>query len=675
MSYIGHGLSHAIFGGAASRAHRVAINFYVGAGLVGLRAALLIAVSRGGARSAPTLRSASITSASFAIGIAIISAIGTFTATSRRLLFGNVLGVTRPTSSWSRRSRSRRAVVVFLRYRQLLFTTFDPEVAEVSGVRTGRIDALLALMLAATIAVTMRVVGVTLIAAMLVIPPVMARLLTDSFRRMLWISVVAGAVCGFVGVYLSYYLDWSSGATVVLTAAFLFAIAYAGRRAPAAGPLSPAGAGCDCGRATRRRAAVGAQPRDREVREVGLEPVVALDQVQPGVASSSRAVVAAAPLAREVHVLGLVGLVVLGAGLEVGVLEHADLLEQGERAVDGRGVHARHLALHLAGDHAGEMWPVGAHHLGDDGTALRRHAQAAAPAAGPSRRCSRARFAPRMDLAARCRCKEPGRRRPALKDRGPRGSGGTARCPWSGGTGRSGSVDRAGRPSACRPGASPPLVERPHVGRPMCRVPASRSSRRARRCGDRRIVRGPLGRRSPSACRLGSQAATSTGCPRPRSSSRSTPPCRRGGRGCRCGRRMQQASPSKFAPAAASGLGRWRSSHAAEHMPSPRNGSGSATSGQASSANCAAAIRQAGRRLALGDLSRPRSTAARGVQGGGHVASERSSSTNRAVPVVVPPRNVGRSRRRQVEEVLVPDPRSHVVGDRDLHEAVARPAS
>ena len=103
-------------------------------------------------------------------------------------------------------------------------------------MRTDRTDVILALMLAATIIATMTVVGVMLIAAVLVIPPVIARLLTDSFHRMLWISVGVGASLGFVGVYLSYYLDVSSGATVVLTGATVFAVVYAwsafkGRRA------------------------------------------------------------------------------------------------------------------------------------------------------------------------------------------------------------------------------------------------------------------------------------------------------------------------------------------------------------------------------------------------------------------------------------------------------------
>jgi manganese/iron transport system permease protein/iron/zinc/copper transport system permease protein len=166
-----------------------------------------------------------ITSALFAVGIAIVS-VGSLTRLSDALLFGNVLGVTLQDVLLVAAVAVASAVIVFVRYRPLLFSTFDPEVAEVSGVRTAWIDLLLALMLASTITVTMNVVGVVLIAAMLVIPPVIARVLTDSFHRMLLISVATGAACGFVGVYLSYYLDWPSGATVVLTAAALFVVAY-----------------------------------------------------------------------------------------------------------------------------------------------------------------------------------------------------------------------------------------------------------------------------------------------------------------------------------------------------------------------------------------------------------------------------------------------------------------
>ena len=231
MSYIGHGLSHAIFGGAVA-SYALGVNFYLGAGMWGLVSALLITkVSRRRTIGADAAIGV-VTSASFAVGVAIISVIGSFTRNFEAALFGNVLGVTLSDVLVVAGVALFAAAVVFLRYRQLLFTTFDPEVAEVSGVSTANADLLLALVLSATITATMNVMGVTLIAATLVIPPVIGRLLTDSFHRMLWISVVTGASCGFVGVYLSYYLDWSSGASVVLTAAvvFLGAFAYSGLR-------------------------------------------------------------------------------------------------------------------------------------------------------------------------------------------------------------------------------------------------------------------------------------------------------------------------------------------------------------------------------------------------------------------------------------------------------------
>ena len=226
MSYIGHGLSHAIFGGAVA-SYALQINFYLGAGVWGFISALLIQrVARRRTIGADAAIGV-ITSTSFAIGIAIISVTGSFTRNFEAALFGNVLGVTGADVLVVGAVALASAAIVFLRYRALLFATFDPEVAEVSGVNTAAMDTLMAIILAATITATMNVVGVMLIAAVLVIPPVIGRLLTDSFHRMLWISVGTGALCGFVGVYLSYFLDWSSGATVVITAAVLFVAAYA----------------------------------------------------------------------------------------------------------------------------------------------------------------------------------------------------------------------------------------------------------------------------------------------------------------------------------------------------------------------------------------------------------------------------------------------------------------
>ncbi|HXF57159.1 MAG TPA: metal ABC transporter permease [Actinomycetota bacterium] len=226
MSYIGHGLSHAIFGGAVA-SFVTGINFYLGAGVWGLVSALLIdKVARRRTVGADAAIGV-VTTASFALGLALISRFGGFTRNFEAALFGNVLGVTFADVWVVAGVAAFAAGVVFFRYRQLLFATFDPEVAEASGVRTAHADLLLALTLAATVTATMNVLGVTLIAAVLVIPAVIARLLTDSFARMLAISVVVGTLCGFFGVYLSYYLNISSGASVVLLSAAVFVVAYA----------------------------------------------------------------------------------------------------------------------------------------------------------------------------------------------------------------------------------------------------------------------------------------------------------------------------------------------------------------------------------------------------------------------------------------------------------------
>jgi ABC-type Mn2+/Zn2+ transport system permease subunit len=226
MSYIGHGLSHAIFGGAVA-SYVLQINFYIGAGAWGLLSALLInSVARRrkiGADAAIGI----VTTASFAIGIVLISRFHRFTVNFDAALFGNILGVNgQQLLVLSGVSLFTVGAIIF-RYRQLLFATFDPEVADSYGVNVRRYDALIALILAATVVSTMQVLGVLLIAATIVIPAIVARLLTDSFGKMLAISAATGAVCGFAGMYVSFYFDVGSGATIVLISAALFVVVFA----------------------------------------------------------------------------------------------------------------------------------------------------------------------------------------------------------------------------------------------------------------------------------------------------------------------------------------------------------------------------------------------------------------------------------------------------------------
>lgn len=223
MSYIGHGLSHAIFGGAVVT-YLLSVNFYLGAGLWGFIAAVLINQTVRRTKINADAAIGVITTASFATGVALISRTRRFNLNFEAALFGNILGVSQ-SDVWVVVCVSLLiAIAIFFMYKQLLFTTFQSEVAEVYGVKTQWVDTLFALILAATLIVSMQILGVTLIAAALIIPAITARLLTDSFNRMVVISTIVGAVTGLLGMYLSYYLDVASGASIVLLQALVFSV-------------------------------------------------------------------------------------------------------------------------------------------------------------------------------------------------------------------------------------------------------------------------------------------------------------------------------------------------------------------------------------------------------------------------------------------------------------------
>jgi manganese/iron transport system permease protein/iron/zinc/copper transport system permease protein len=225
MSYIGHGLSHSVFGGAVV-AYLMNINFYLGAGLWGFLSALLINAAGKRRNIGADAAIGIVTTASFALGVALISRTRSFTRNFDAALFGNILGVTETDILVIAAVTLVVAIGTVVFYRQLLFTAFDSELALVFGVPSGWVDTGFALALAATIVASMNVVGVTLIAAAIVIPPSTARLLTNSFGMMIVLSTIIGASAGGIGMFLSFHLDISSGSAIVLLAAAIFAVTY-----------------------------------------------------------------------------------------------------------------------------------------------------------------------------------------------------------------------------------------------------------------------------------------------------------------------------------------------------------------------------------------------------------------------------------------------------------------
>ena len=225
MSYIGHGLSHAVFGGAAASAV-IGINFFIGAGIWGIISGVLIArVARRRVLGADAAIGV-VTTASFALGLALMNRYGQASKSIEAVLFGSVLGVKVSDIIAVSLVAVFALAVIVAWYRKLLFSTFDPDVAQVSGVNVSVVEVVLLSLLSLTILVTMRVIGTLLISALLVIPAAAARMTTNSFSRLLWISPLIGAVTCFIGMNLSYHLDTSASATIILLDALVFIVVY-----------------------------------------------------------------------------------------------------------------------------------------------------------------------------------------------------------------------------------------------------------------------------------------------------------------------------------------------------------------------------------------------------------------------------------------------------------------
>jgi manganese/iron transport system permease protein len=225
MAFLGDALAHAILPG-------VAIAYLVGANLLAgaLVAGVIVAVGISFVTRAGTVREDTAIgiffAAALALGVVLISTMDAYAVDLTHVLFGNVLGV----SATDLYISGGLAVVVLgavaLLYKRLLVVSFDPVLGQTLGLRTHSLRTGLFLMLAATIVVSLRTVGVALVAAMLVTPPAAAYLLTRRLPAMMAVSALIGVVSAIGGLYVSYYLDVASGGAMVLVATGIFLLAF-----------------------------------------------------------------------------------------------------------------------------------------------------------------------------------------------------------------------------------------------------------------------------------------------------------------------------------------------------------------------------------------------------------------------------------------------------------------
>lgn len=113
-------------------------------------------------------------------------------------------------------------LMVAIFYKELFFVSSDEELAQVSGINAHAFNRVLMILAAITIALSMRIVGILLIGALMVIPVITAMHFSRSFKQTLLISVAISLISVIIGLFLSYYYDLASGGTIVLVSLMIF---------------------------------------------------------------------------------------------------------------------------------------------------------------------------------------------------------------------------------------------------------------------------------------------------------------------------------------------------------------------------------------------------------------------------------------------------------------------
>jgi len=225
MAFFGDAVAHAILPG-------IAIGYLVGDGAReplfwwALIAAVLSSLGIGTISRSTKIKEDTaigiIFAGAFALGVALISTVRSYTVDLAHFLFGDILGV-RSSDLWLIAIFGGLVLLAILAfYKEFMVISFDPILAATLRLPARFFDFLLLILIAVSIVVSLQTVGVALMVAMLVTPAATAYLLTKRLPVMMALAATIASVSGVIGLYLSYYLSIASGAAIVLTCTVLF---------------------------------------------------------------------------------------------------------------------------------------------------------------------------------------------------------------------------------------------------------------------------------------------------------------------------------------------------------------------------------------------------------------------------------------------------------------------
>jgi len=227
LAFIGDAVAHAAFPGVVV-AYIVGAPYALGGGIAAFATALAIGwITRRSTLRVDTAIGV-VFAGAFALGIFLYSSINGFVGDLFGFLVGNVLAIGTDDLIGLLVLSAVVLGTVAVLWKELLYSTFDPLGAAASGLPVSGLEYLFLGLVAITIVISLQAVGIILVVAMLVTPAATAQLLTVRFSRMILLATIIGALTSIAGLYLSYWFDVASGATIVLvqTVVFLAALAW-----------------------------------------------------------------------------------------------------------------------------------------------------------------------------------------------------------------------------------------------------------------------------------------------------------------------------------------------------------------------------------------------------------------------------------------------------------------
>lgn len=229
MAFFGDALAHSILPG-------IAVGYLLGGGASGplfwwamvtaVASSIGIGTITRGARLREDTAIGVVFASMFALGIAMISTVRSYTVDLTHFLFGDILGVSGSDLVLIAAFGALILITVIVFYKEFLLLSFDPLMADTLRLPGRLLEYLLLVLIAITIVISLQTVGVALMVAMLVTPAAAAYLLTRRLPVMMLLAAGIAALSGVVGLYISYYASVASGAAIVLTSTAFFVLAW-----------------------------------------------------------------------------------------------------------------------------------------------------------------------------------------------------------------------------------------------------------------------------------------------------------------------------------------------------------------------------------------------------------------------------------------------------------------